>query len=83
MASLGKNHWEPNIYVALDGRIHFDDLVIAVKRTIRVPDNQQVSQLPPDMGTFQLERISNFEDTAPDWMVAKGGLFFPMRRKFQ
>lgn len=58
-----------------------DDLHITFERTIRVPDNQQTSYLPPDLGTFPLKPVSKFTSKLCPSMAAKGGVFFPMYRK--
>lgn len=58
------------------------DLVdISFRRTIRVPDTEKVSQLPPDMGAFPLYKTSDYADKLPADMVAKGGAFLSMYRK--
>jgi hypothetical protein len=57
------------------------DLRISFQRTIRVPDNQQVSYLPPSLGTFPLSKVSQYATKLTDDIVAKGGLFFPMYRE--
>ncbi|KAI4122666.1 MAG: hypothetical protein LQ338_005682 [Usnochroma carphineum] len=54
---------------------------ISFQRTIRVPDNQDKSYLPPSLGTFPLYSVTNFRKTLPAEMTKKGGLFFPMYRK--
>ncbi|KAH8712151.1 hypothetical protein GQ44DRAFT_730725 [Phaeosphaeriaceae sp. PMI808] len=51
---------------------------ISFRRTIRVPDNEQVSQLPPNLGAFPLKRISEYTEKLGGAMAAKGGVFFPM-----
>jgi hypothetical protein len=58
-----------------------NDLQISFRRTIRVPDNQQTSFLPPDLGAFPLLPVSKYAEQLPGVMTAKGGLFFPMYRK--
>jgi hypothetical protein len=58
-----------------------DSLHISFQRTIRVPDNQQTSYLPPDLGSFPLKPISTYADKLVPAMVAKGGIFLPMYRK--
>jgi hypothetical protein len=55
-----------------------DDLKISFRRTIRVPDNQQVSFLPPDLGAFPLKSVRRYEGRIGAEMSAKGGVFFPM-----
>ncbi|KAJ4348715.1 uncharacterized protein N0V89_010093 [Didymosphaeria variabile] len=57
------------------------DLRISFQRTIRVPDNgQQVSYLPPSLGKFPLQKVSQHATKMTEAMVAKGGLFFPMHQ---
>lgn len=34
-----------------------DRVEIKFKRTVRVPDNDQASKLPPDLGDFQLYKV--------------------------
>ncbi|KAJ4424865.1 hypothetical protein N0V82_000368 [Gnomoniopsis sp. IMI 355080] len=54
---------------------------ISFKRTIRVPDNNGTSELPPDLGSFPLYRVSDYTARLPDEIVRKGGVFFPMHQK--
>jgi hypothetical protein len=65
-----------------DNLVVNEDLKIFFKRTIRVPDNQQNSDLPPDLGKFPLKKVSDFADKLPESMASKGGLFFPMHCKY-
>ena len=58
-----------------------ESLKISFQRTIRVPDNQKASELPPSLGTFPLYLIAPYKEKMPSQMAAKGGLFFPMYRK--
>lgn len=55
---------------------------ISFKRTIRVPDNHDKFELPPDLGSFPLFPVAEFTPTMPAEMTAKGGVFFPMHRKY-
>jgi hypothetical protein len=65
-----------------NGTIVVDDsLYISFRRTVRVPDNQQKSYLPPDMGKFPLKSVSTYADKLSPEMAAKGGVFMPMYRK--
>ena len=52
------------------------ELSLSFRRTIRVPDNQQASHLPPDLGKFPLSKVSDHEQELPAAIVTKGGLFF-------
>lgn len=56
------------------------NLKISFRRTIRVPDNDQTSFLPPNLGAFPLERTSKYADQLPGQILAKGGLFLRMYR---
>ena len=56
-------------------------LTISFRRTIRVPDNEKVSELPPDLGKFPLYRVGDYADNMPVTMAKKGGVFLPMYRK--
>jgi hypothetical protein len=58
-----------------------NDLHISFRRTVRVPDNDQTSKLPPDLGAFPLKAVSDYKNKMCNSMAAKGGLFFPMYRK--
>ena len=58
-----------------DGR---HELSVSFRRTIRVPDNQRASHLPPDLGKFPLSKVSDYEKVLPAAIVMKGGLLFPM-----
>lgn len=57
------------------------DLDISFRRTVRVPDNQQLSQLPPNIGKFPLFQVKDYADKMPPEMVDKGGLFIPMYQR--
>jgi hypothetical protein len=65
----------------IDNVVNLDDLKISFHRTVRVPDNQASSDLPPDLGRFPIFQVKNYVDRLPPEMAAKGGLFFPMYRK--
>lgn len=56
-------------------------LEISFHRTIRVPDNEQVFQLPPNLGSFPLYKIQDYASSLPQDMVEKDGVFFPMYQK--
>lgn len=56
-------------------------VVVTFRRTIRVPDNDGSSELPPDLGEFPLFPTSKYAKRMPAELVAKGGAFFPMYRK--
>ncbi|KAK6194028.1 pyridoxine biosynthesis protein [Pestalotiopsis sp. IQ-011] len=56
-------------------------LTLTLNRTIRVPDNRDVSGLPPSLGQFPLFRVQDHAARLPPEMAAKGGLFFPMYQR--
>ncbi|KAF2128768.1 integral membrane protein [Dothidotthia symphoricarpi CBS 119687] len=57
-----------------------NDLKISFQRTIRVPDNNQTSFLPPNLGAFPIKPVSQHVNKLPAAMSAKGGVFFPMHQ---
>jgi hypothetical protein len=59
-----------------------DDLKISFRRTIRVPDNHQTSFLPPDLGAYPLKSVAEHANKMRPEMIAKGGLMFPMYRRY-
>jgi hypothetical protein len=73
------NPWSPHTKVT--SSVDIDDLRITFKRTIRVPDNDETSALPPDMGDFPLYKVDSYTDKLPLSMARKGGLFIPMYHK--
>lgn len=57
-----------------------NSLSIEFKRTIRVSDNNNTNDLPPSLGSFPLYQTSDYLETLPLPMAAKGGYFLPMHR---
>ncbi len=82
-ATLKQSSYFRNVkdVIEVKGKTH-EKLKISFQRTIRVPDGEGDSELPPGMGTFPLYSVTNFKRKLPDAMAAKGGLFFPMYRKW-
>jgi hypothetical protein len=72
--------WDPRPRI-LDDTIHLDDAEISFHRTVRVPDGETASALPPSLGTFPLYNVKDFLGKLPYEMGAKGGLFMPMYRQ--
>lgn len=58
-----------------------ESLKISFQRTIRVPDSDHNSELPPGMGIFPLYSVAKYKNNLPADMALKGGLFLPMYRK--
>ncbi|QPC69412.1 hypothetical protein HYE68_000164 [Fusarium pseudograminearum] len=71
--------WSPTTEVT--SKVKIDDLEICFKRTIRVPDNDDTNDLPPDAGSFPLYKVDDYAQTLPLSMTQKGGLFIPMYQK--
>jgi hypothetical protein len=67
-----------SIRVASEGSEPFE---ISFYRTIRIPENGKVHNLPPGLGKFPLFNVQSFADKLPREIVEKGGIFFPMYRK--
>jgi hypothetical protein len=61
--------------------LYLDDLEISSRRTVRVPDNETMSKLPPNLGEFPLFQTKHYAKAMGREMAAKGGLFFPMYRE--
>ena len=51
-------------------------LDISFKQTVRVPDNNEASHLPPNLGEFPLYKVQNYANKLPQNMVEKGGVFY-------
>lgn len=56
-------------------------LEITFERTIRVPDNGTVNNLPPSLGSFDLHKIQNYAHRLPREIAEKGGVFLSMYQK--
>jgi hypothetical protein len=58
-----------------------DHLEITFHRTVRVPDNNNTYQLPPNLGDFPIYSVQDYKERLPNEMAAKDGLFFPIYRE--
>ena len=76
---MRKIAWSP-VPVAGADSVRIDDLEIIFHRTVRVPDNNQTSALPPSLGRFPLLQVKDYVKMLPATMASKGGLFLPMYR---
>jgi hypothetical protein len=54
---------------------------ITFQRTLRVPDNKVVNNLPPSLGQFPLFSVGDYKDCMPEDMAGKGGIFLPMYQR--
>lgn len=68
--------------VSFKSKIGPEQLLIAFERTIRVPDNRNVNNLPPGLGEFPLYKVEDYNDRLPRDMSAKQGLFMPIYREY-
>jgi hypothetical protein len=69
-----KAHKQINISCAARDK---DVLKITFHRTVRVPDNENTYQLPPSLSQFPFYSVQDYNETFPQEMAAKGGIFFP------
>lgn len=58
-----------------------DNLDISLRRTVRVPDNGDAYDLPPDCGPFPIYSVKDYKSQLPKHMAVKGGLFVPIYDK--
>ncbi|KAK4934285.1 hypothetical protein LTR10_024396 [Elasticomyces elasticus] len=58
-----------------------EQLQISFKRTVRIPDNIDEFELPPDMGNFPLYKTEQYAQSLPESIVAKRGIFLPMYQR--
>lgn len=59
-----------------------EQLEISFKRTVRIPDNNDEFELPPDMGNFPLYKIEKYAQSLPEIVTAKRGVLMPMYREY-
>jgi hypothetical protein len=59
-----------------------ETIEISLIRTIRVPDNGDAYHLPPDCASFTLCLVSDYAESLPQSLVAKGGIFTSIYRKW-
>lgn len=63
-----------------DNRHYPQRLSISFKRTVRVADNGDTNDLPPDLGAFPVYQSSKYAGRLPDHLSRKGGFFIPVSR---
>jgi hypothetical protein len=51
---------------------------INFKRTLRLPDNDEVHHLPPELGNFPLRHIEDFDLGENNHLKKRGGIIMPM-----
>lgn len=67
--------------VSISHGILKDAATISFERTLRVPDNQVVNNLPPSLGQFPLFSVADYKSRMPAEMASKGGIFLPMYQR--
>jgi hypothetical protein len=72
----------PGSSIMVDRAWPTSGLSISFQRTIRVSDNGSTNDLPPNLGSFPLFKASDYNETLPSQMAAKGGYFLPIHRKY-
>jgi len=58
-----------------------NQVYIDFQRTLRVPENGMVYELPPSVDSFPLLSMETFEKNLPPTLAARGGRFFPMLQR--
>lgn len=61
--------------------INFGDFSITFHRTLRLPEDGRVHNLPPSLGSFPIKRVEDYLDKVPSSWIAHGGVFIPMFQK--
>ncbi|KAF7876492.1 hypothetical protein EAF04_001582 [Stromatinia cepivora] len=69
------------VHVTYKRNYSAETLDISFRRTVRVPDNGNTYNLPPDCGLFPIYSVDKYKDKLPNSMVAKGGVFVPMHQR--
>jgi len=56
----------------------FAELRVMFERTLRIPDDGKLYELPPGMGAFPLSHVDDFAENVPSSWVEHGGVMLPM-----
>lgn len=56
-------------------------VTVAFQRTVRVPDHNGTSALPPGLGYFPIYKTQDYASRLPPGIVRDGGVFIPMYQK--
>jgi hypothetical protein len=54
------------------------NLSISFHRTLRVPETEEMNNLPPDLERFPLFNAANYANRMPGNMTKKGGVCMPL-----
>lgn len=61
--------------------LNFDDHIITLQRTLRIPDDGKEYPLPPSLGRFPIYKVSDYKTKVPKDWVEEGGVFIPMYQR--
>ncbi|KAH6682475.1 hypothetical protein B0J14DRAFT_468361 [Halenospora varia] len=74
-----QSHYYPGSFKAIE--VMYGDkeyIQISLRRTVRVPDNDETYHLPPDCGAFPIYSVNQYKSKLPTSMAGKGGVFIPI-----
>lgn len=74
IAANDSNEYRTQIDSLKDSR----GLEIIFHRTVRMPDDDKLHQLPGSLGPFPLYNVASYVDALPEKLVRQGGVFMPM-----
>ncbi|OAG42872.1 hypothetical protein AYO21_02823 [Fonsecaea monophora] len=75
--NVGEN--DSNLYgTKIDSLKDSRGLEIVFHRTVRMPDDEKLHQLPGSLGAFPLYSVEGYADKLPSAIVQAGGVFMPM-----
>ncbi|KAK5174666.1 uncharacterized protein LTR77_001748 [Saxophila tyrrhenica] len=71
----------PDSICVKDHNAHESEVYIDFKRTVRLPEDDQIYDEPPTFASFPLFVARHFASALPENMRKKDGLFFPMLQR--
>jgi hypothetical protein len=75
--NIGEN-WENTNGTTIHNLVDRRGLEITFHRTVRMPDDDKLHQLPASLGVFPLFNVNAYADSLPSELVHQGGVFLPM-----
>lgn len=64
-----------------DDAIHIGGVTVSFQRTLRVPDDGRVWNLPPGFGRFPIRRVEDYAARVPASWRRRGGVMIPMYQR--
>lgn len=55
-------------------------LTISFQRTLRIPDDENLYPLPPNLGNFPLEHVDDYAQRLPEKWFERGGVMLPIHQ---